>query len=191
MAGGVLPGYEVGGDFFDHACNAEGVWLMVADATGKGLAQAVDVTIRGLGDPERFLTAILALWDPADGELRWLACGHPPPLVVRADGTIEELGDSRTYPLGALDAERDFAPARTRMAPGDRLVLYSDGVTERRRDDGSFFGTDGVREVLARPDLDGPAATVRALQAAVLGASPAPMRDDATLLVLARDATVP
>jgi serine phosphatase RsbU (regulator of sigma subunit) len=213
LAGGVLPGYEVGGDFFDHACNAEGVWLMVADATGKGnmaaalsslalgavraarrsgkglvhAAEDTDQALRSLGDPERFLTIVLALWDPADGELRWLACGHPPPLRVRGDGTVEELDGGRTYPLGTLEAGRDFAPARTRLEPGDRLVLYSDGVSERRRDDGSFFGTDGIRATLARPDLAGSAATARALQDAVIGASSGPMRDDATLLVLARD----
>ena len=127
------------------------------------------------------------LWTPADGDLRWLACGHPPPLVVRAGGAIEELGGATTYPLGALDADRTFAPARARLEPGDRLVLYSDGVTERRLADGSLFGLDGVRAVLARPGLDGAAATVRALQDAVIGAGPEPMRDDATLLVLARD----
>jgi hypothetical protein len=216
LAGGVLPGYEVGGDFFDHASNAEGVWLMVADATGKGniaaalsslavgavraarrsgkglvqVAEEIDAAIRSLGDPERFLTIVLALWDPADGELRWLSCGHPPPLRVGADGAVQELDGGRTYPLGALDAERAFEPARTRLEPGDRLVLYSDGVTERRLPDGSFFGLDGVRAVLARPGLAGAAATARALQDAVIAASPAPMRDDATLLVLARDQAV-
>ena len=213
LAGGVLPGYEVGGDWFDHASNAEGVWLMVADATGKGnvaaalsslglgaaraarrsgkgLAQVatdIDATVRSLGDPERFLTLLLALWDPADGELRWLSCGHPPPLVARADGTVEELRGSRTYPLGALDAGRAFASDRARLEPGDRLVLYSDGVSERRLDDGSFFGVDGIRAVLRRPGVEGAAATVRALQDAVIEASAGPMRDDATLLVLARD----
>ncbi|WP_445149852.1 PP2C family protein-serine/threonine phosphatase [Baekduia sp. Peel2402] len=213
LAGGVLPGYEVGGDFFDHASNAEGVWLMVADATGKGnvaaalsslglgaaraarrsgkglahTAAEIDATVRSLGDPERFLTLLLALWDPADGELRWLSCGHPPPLVARADGTVEELGSSQTYPLGALDAGREFMPARARLEPGDRLVLYSDGVSERRLDGGSFFGVDGIRAVLGRPGIEGAAATVRALQDAVIDASAGPMRDDATLLVLARD----
>jgi serine phosphatase RsbU (regulator of sigma subunit) len=213
LAGGVLPGYEVGGDFFDHACNAEGTWLMVADATGKGnaaaalsslalgavraarrsgkgLAQAaadVDETVRSLGDPERFLTLTIALWDPADGELRWLACGHPPPLLVRGDGTIEELDGPRTYPLGSLDAGRVFVPEQTRLEAGDRLVMYSDGVSERRLDEGSFFGLEGIREVLSRSDLVGAAATARALQDEVLAASAAPLRDDATLLVLARD----
>ena len=211
VAGGVLPGYDVGGDFFDYASNAEGLWLVVADAVGKGnvaaalsslgvgalrsarrsgsgLEEAARVTHRtvmGTGDVGRFLTAVLAIWDPGRERLRWILCGHPTPLVLRAGGTIEELDDARTYPLGLFEEERDFAVAETHLGRGDRLVLYSDGISERRMPDGGFFGVDRVREVLLATGDASAAVTARALQNAVIGASPAPMRDDATLLVVA------
>jgi serine phosphatase RsbU (regulator of sigma subunit) len=211
VAGGVLPGYDVGGDFFDYASNAEGLWLVVADAVGKGnvaaalsslavgalrsarrsgsgLEEAARVTHRTVmdtGDVGRFLTAVIAIWDPGRERLRWILCGHPTPLVLRADGSIEELDDARTYPLGLFDEERDFAVAETHLGRGDRLVIYSDGISERRTPDGGFFGVDRVRETLSETGGASAAATARALQDAVIDASPAPMRDDATLLVVA------
>jgi serine phosphatase RsbU (regulator of sigma subunit) len=211
VAGGVLPGYDVGGDFFDYASNAEGLWLVVADAVGKGnvaaalsslavgalrsgrrsgsgveeTARVIHRTVMETGDVGRFLTAVVALWDPGRRRLRWILCGHPTPLVLRAGGGIEELDDARTYPLGIFEKERDFAVAETHLGSGDRLVLYSDGITERRTPDGGFFGVDRVRAVLGGTDGASAAATARILQDAVIDASPAPMRDDATLLVVA------
>src|SRR5205807_6183910 len=122
VAGGVLPGYDVGGDFFDYADNADGLWLVLADATGKGdpaaalsslavgalraarragaglqeAARLADEAILEL-DIQRYLTAVLGSWD-ADGQrLRWINCGHPTPMVVRADGRVDELDGERTY----------------------------------------------------------------------------------------------
>ena len=99
VAGGVLPGYEVGGDFFDYASNADGVWLVVADATGKGnsaaalsslaigalraarragaglqeAARRVDEAILTL-DMRLYLTAVMGSWDPNGYRLRWINC---------------------------------------------------------------------------------------------------------------------
>jgi serine phosphatase RsbU (regulator of sigma subunit) len=211
VAGGVLPGYDVGGDFFDYASNAEGLWLVVADAVGKGnvaaalssvavgalrsarrsgsgleeAARLTHQTVMETGDVGRFLTAVIAIWDPGRERLRWILCGHPTPLVLRADGSIEELDEGRTYPLGLFEEDRDFAVAETHLGRGDRLVLYSDGVSERRTPNGGFFGVDRVREVLSETDGASAAVTARTLQDAVIDASPAPMRDDATLLVVA------
>jgi hypothetical protein len=104
VAGGVLPGYDVGGDFFDYAANADGLSLVVADATGKGNSAAAlsslaigalraarrsgaglqeaallaDEAILSL-DTELYLTAVLGSWDPGAYRLRWINCGHPTP----------------------------------------------------------------------------------------------------------------
>ena len=68
---------------------------------------------------------------------------------------------------------------------GDRLLLYSDGVTQRRNNEGGRIGENGLRAVLSDLGPCSPAMTVRGLQDAVLAASSAPLHDDATLLVMA------
>jgi serine phosphatase RsbU (regulator of sigma subunit) len=210
LAGGVLPGYDVGGDFFDYACNADGLWLMVADATGKGdsaaalsslavgalraarragaglqeAARLTDEAIIEL-DIQRYLTAVLGTWDAAEHRLRWINCGHPTPLIVHADGGLEELDGERTYPLGVRFTERVFPLLSAVVEPGDRLLLYSDGVTERRAHEGGRIGENGLRAILSELGPRSAAMTVRGLQDAVIAASSAPLHDDATLLVMA------
>ena len=210
VAGGVLPGYDVGGDFFDYAANADGLSLVVADATGKGnsaaalsslalgalraarragaglqeAARLADEAILTLG-MRLFLTAVLGSWDPNAYRLRWINCGHPTPLVMRADGRVDELDGERTYPLGIRFAERAFPVLSAVVGPGDRLLLYSDGVSERRTTDGGRIGENGLRAILAELGPRSAATTVRGLQDAVIDASREPLRDDATLLVVA------
>ena len=210
VAGGVLPGYDVGGDFFDYAANADGLWLVVADATGKGnsaaalsslaigalraarragaglqeAARVADEAILTLDMP-LYLTAVLGSWDPGADRLRWINCGHPTPLVLRADGRVDELDGERTYPLGLRFTERVFPVLSAQVGLGDSLLLYSDGVSERRTIDGGRIGENGLRAILAELSHRTAATTVRGLQDAVINASPEPLRDDATLLVLA------
>jgi serine phosphatase RsbU (regulator of sigma subunit) len=211
LAGGVLPGYDVAGDFFDYASNADGLWLCVADAMGKGndaaalsslavgalraarrggatLEQAagiVDRTVAVTGSEVRFLTAILAHWHPDTSTFQWIAAGHPPPLLLHVDGSAEELTGAGTYPLGLLDEERTFTRNRRRLGLGERLLLYSDGVTERRRTDGTLLGLDGLLAVLRTGPATSAAEIVRNVHDAVVDASPKPLRDDATMLLLA------
>jgi Stage II sporulation protein E (SpoIIE) len=210
VAGGVLPGYDVGGDFFDYAANADGLSLVVADATGKGNSAAAlsslaigalraarragaglqeaallaDEAILSL-DMELYLTAVLGSWDPGAYRLRWINCGHPTPLVLRANGRVDELDGERTYPLGIRFTERVFPVLSAVVGPGDRLLLYSDGVSERRTTDGGRIGEHGLRIILTGLGPRSAATTVRGLQDAVINASPEPLRDDATLLVIA------
>jgi hypothetical protein len=210
VAGGVLPGYDVGGDFFDYAANADGLWLVVADATGKGnsaaalsslaigalraarragaglqeAARLADEAIQTLG-MELYLTAVLGSWDADARRLRWINCGHPTPLVLRTDGRLDELDGERTYPLGICFTERVFPVLDAEVGPGDRLLLYSDGVSERRTTDGGRIGENGLRAILAELGPRSAATTVRGLQDAVIDASPEPLHDDATLLVIA------
>ncbi len=210
LAGGVLPGYEVGGDFFDYAGNADGLWFVVADAEGKGnaaaamsslaigalraarrtgedlqhAALATDEVILALDTP-RYLTMVLGSWKASDGRLDWINCGHPPPLIIRADGQIIELEGKHTFPLGLQLAPRSFPVLSAPLRPGDRLVIYSDGLSERPTAAGGRLGEDGLRAILAEIGACSAAMTVRGLQDAVIGASPDPLRDDATLLVIA------
>jgi serine phosphatase RsbU (regulator of sigma subunit) len=140
--------------------------------------------IMGL-DMQRYLTAVLGAWDPAEHLFRWINCGHPTPVILRSDGRFEELDGERTYPLGMRFTERAFPVLSALVEPGDRLLLYSDGVTERRTNEDGRIGENGLRAILSDLGPSSPAMTVRGLQDAVLAMSSAPLRDDATLLVMA------
>lgn len=211
IAGSLLPAYDVGGDWFDHAENPEGAWLAVADAMGKGsraaavsalalaalrgarrsgdgleeCCQAVHDVIEEMGSASAwFLTAVLATWDASSSTLSWVCCGHPSPVLVTAAGDVEELNGHRTFPLGlAIANPRHFERNQRTLAPGDRVIFYSDGITERRTA-GGRFGLDGLIASLRSAEDDSAAATVTALERAVLGASDDPISDDATQLVL-------
>ena len=210
LAGGVLPGYDVAGDFFDYASNEDGLWICVADAMGKGneaaalsslaigalrsarrggssLEEAATIVQRATaatGSKVRFLTAVLAQWQPSTRLFRWIDAGHPPPLLIRTDGSTDELSDAVTYPFG-LDGERAFRVAERRIGAGEWVLLYSDGATERQRADGTRIGLEGLLDTLSANRAHSPARIIRALQHAVEAASPKPLRDDATMLLLA------
>jgi Stage II sporulation protein E (SpoIIE) len=128
LAGSVLPSYEVGGDWFDYVENRDGAWLAIADGAGKGAtagalsgialaalraarrsdqsleaaAQTMHEVIYETGRPEFFVTAIVARWQAVFSVFSWVNCGHPPPLVVRPDNTIEDLTENRACRSGSL-----------------------------------------------------------------------------------------
>jgi serine phosphatase RsbU (regulator of sigma subunit) len=213
VAGAVLPGYEIGGDFFDHADNDDGLWLAVGDAIGKGntaaaisslavgalraarrndatLEQAAEVVHQAsfdLGGPYQFVTAVFAVWHPASRTLAWINCGHPPPLLIDPDGAITPLEGDGTYPLGLFRRQRTFRRTERDVEPGHRLLLYSDGVTERRDNARNQFGTENISRTLRACAHATVAGTVRALQDAVLEFSSRPLRDDATILLVGTD----
>lgn len=211
IAGTLLPAYDVGGDWFDHAENPDGAWLTVADAMGKGAratavsalalaalrgarragdgleecCQAVHETVEELGVPEpTFLTAVISTWHYPSGTLAWVCCGHPPPLLVAADGSCEELDGPVGLPLGLSDASaRSFERGERHLYSGDRVILYSDGITERRTGT-ARFGMDGLLAAVRSAADASPVATAAAIESAVLGASDERISDDATQLIL-------
>ena len=213
VAGGVLPGYEVGGDFFDYAENEDGLWLAVGDAMGKGntaaaisslavgalraarrndatleqAAQVVHEATFELGGPYQFLTAVFAVSHHGSGTLAWINCGHPRPLLADRDGAVDELVDDGTYPLGMFRRQRAFRRTEFRIEPGQRILLYSDGIPERRDSVGELFGVESLKRTLRGCAGATAAGAVRALQDAVLGFSPRPLRDDATILLVDTD----
>jgi serine phosphatase RsbU (regulator of sigma subunit)/AcrR family transcriptional regulator len=216
LAGGVLPSYEVGGDWFDYVENRDGAWIAIADAAGKGpqaaglggvalaalraarrndatleqAAQTMHETVSDVGGPEFFVTAIIARWHPVYSVLSWINCGHPPPLLLHADATVEELATKPDLPLGLLEHTRRFRRHQRRLLDDDRLVLYSDGISRRRTSNGPF-GTEGIVKAASAADAHSATATARAIQEAVVSASEDPLPDDAAVIVLATNSGRP
>jgi len=120
------------------------------DKPSEVLAALNEAMLRQLPE-DRFCTAACVRLEPQDGSagvgVDVSRAGHPPPLLVRSDGTVEEVGCSGKV-LGVFpDAElRDTS---LRLMPGEVLVLYTDGVTEARSPDGAFFGEGRLRHLLS------------------------------------------
>jgi serine phosphatase RsbU (regulator of sigma subunit) len=213
LAGGLLPTYEVGGDWFDFVENRDGAWLAIADAAGTGataaglgaaalgslraarrsghdLVEALDLmdeTVRGLGNPDFYVTALVARWRAATSEFTWVNCGHPDAYLTGPDGSLTVLEGPVHAPLGNAERDEDFEPTTRQLRSGDRLVLVTDGITGRKTDDGGTFGVDGIRDALARVESPTAAGAAMAVMQAVTKSSRDPLEDDATVVVLQVD----
>jgi PAS domain S-box-containing protein len=206
-------GVEVGGDFYDLFDVGSSWVAVIGDVCGKGVEAAgltslVRHSLRGLahGDPlpgvalsrlndaivaergleSRFSTVAYArLTREGTGVAATVAtAGHPSPLVVRADGPVEELGRPGTL-LGPFSAVRVHDES-ARLAPGDALVLYTDGVTEARRD-GDMFGEERLRALLSGLAGRPAAELVEGVERAVVAHHGGPLHDDLALLALRVD----
>jgi serine phosphatase RsbU (regulator of sigma subunit) len=131
-----------------------------------------------------FVTAQLGSLAFDTGELTWLNAGHPPPLLVRDCTYLGELACAPSLPMGLGGLVREVATER--LQRGDRILFYTDGVTEMRSPEGKEFGTDRLADFLVRATLDrvSPAETVRRLSASVVAYNEEGRTDDATLLLL-------
>jgi sigma-B regulation protein RsbU (phosphoserine phosphatase) len=126
----------------------EGVVSSLGEAaTPPRLLATLAASIAELGDPRLGMTACVALLDPATGVLQVASAGHPFPYLRRADGRLEAVV-ARGAPLGG--AAPTIGTARATLAPGDLLLLASDGLADRVGEDGARFGDRRVRRLLAR-----------------------------------------
>jgi serine phosphatase RsbU (regulator of sigma subunit) len=203
-------GEEVGGDFYDVFQMAGGVWAaVVGDVCGKGVEAAAltgmaRYTIRAAamrhGTPEAILTtlndailhqrndqrfctvACAMLAEAPEGIRASLACGgHPAPIVLRADGSMERPR-CRGALLGVFP-DAAIEPGEVVLGPGDTLVLFTDGLTEARSGAG-VLGEDGVDLVLAGSAGMGAQRVADRLESAVLEHEGGEARDDVAILVI-------
>ncbi|NNE80515.1 MAG: serine/threonine-protein phosphatase, partial [Silicimonas sp.] len=118
-------------------------------------------------DSDQYLTMCIAQVNTATGHVSVCQAGHPSPVVQRADGSIV-FHELFSTPIGLID-DAEFASLTLELSKGDRLFLYSDGLTECHNLDGALLDEDGLAEILHRQaDLSGPpfvTATVDALLA--------------------------
>lgn len=149
---------------------------------GSGLVEMVERANRLLcaASPSGAFATLVAVRLQADGEVELCTAGHTSPLVVAASGITELPADG--MPIG-LFCDAPFATRRLRLAPGDALLLFTDGLTESTSADGVELGSDGVRAALAATSWQTPAELVRAASAAALGYH---RHDDLTVLAVTR-----
>ena len=163
------------------------------DRPSEILAALNEAMLRQLSE-DRFCTAACVRLEPLDGSagvgVDVSRAGHPPPLLVRPDGTVEEVGLSGRA-LGVFpDAE--LGDASLRLMPGEALVLYTDGVTEARSSGGDFFSEDRLRRLLSSCAGCDAATLAARIKGVVLDFQEGYPRDDLAILVLrARDGAAP
>ena len=211
------PARVCGGDYYDALPLSMGdgtdrLLLCVADVSGQGLPAALvmsnmQATLRALlgrtpslpalaeyasellygsTSPEKYVTAALAELTPGTGEVRFVGAGHLDNLILRATSEAVTLASTGT-PLGLLPPGVAYAQATQTLAPGDSLILFSDGVTDAQDGGGNEFGEARLLEVLRSAS----GLSAQALIARVFGAldafvGTAPQFDDITMLVARR-----
>lgn len=209
-----FPCYEIGGDYYDFIQREDGKLVVaLGDVSGKGTAAALlmsslhaavhaqadihDSLVKTIGavnrylvdsiPANRFVTLFYAELDPQNGSLSFLNAGHNPPLIVHTGGTMEQLA-SGGLPLGIM-SNADFREGRTKLYPGDVLVIYSDGVSEAVNPNGEEFGPTRLYEVVAR-NLDASAGGIRdRIESALTKfCQGTPAADDITLVIVKRNA---
>jgi sigma-B regulation protein RsbU (phosphoserine phosphatase) len=200
----------VGGDYFDVlSFDGGSLGFCIADVAGKGMPAALlmsnlQAAVRGLASADispaelctrlnlllcrnmandRFITFFYGQLDGSTGALRYANAGHNAPVVMHRDGSHERLTDGGIV-LGAFP-NQNFTNGSAQLQSGDRLVLYTDGVTEAANSDDEEFGDARLIQVLSEHRF----ATAKHLQTQILASSGQfcanRWHDDATLLVLA------
>ena len=201
MRGRNLSCKEIGGDFFDVVNTDDGLAVVLADVSGKGVSAAVLAsTLQGMvyahlharmpltdimTSVNRFFTqkhlgekyaTVIITRVRRDGELEYVNCGHVPPLLVSGDQVMRPQHGN--LPVGLL-ADAQYESDRVHLKPGDRFILVTDGVTEAENAHGEFYDNERLEAVAAKtPTLEDIFASVSAFCAGN------PLGDDCTVVEL-------
>ncbi len=208
-AGSSVASLEVGGDYFDVTPVSAECWsAVVADVSGKGVSSALLASLLqgalmtatdvpgALGmrmqrlnqflldrtGGEKYATVVYALLDRT-GRFSYTNAAHCSPILVRANGEQVSL-EATGMPVGLIEMA-EFPVAEERLQPGDKIVIYSDGVTEAQNTTADFFGKKRLREIVAAHAHESCAAIHDAIQEGVSAFTEgAAQSDDITVLVL-------
>lgn len=208
-SGSSQPSTQVGGDYFDVRQVRKDLWTaVVADVSGKGVSSALlagllqGVFLMASANPgdlegmlqslnwfllerthgEKYATVFYCTLD-SSGLLRYANAGHCAPYLVGADGRTRKLHTSG-MPVGMME-ELSVETVEVKLEPGDKVVIYSDGLTEAQNSAGEFFGAEGLRACAREHFRDSASDLHRALLAAQERFSEGgAVADDITVLVL-------
>ncbi len=213
-AGINIPSKSVGGDYYDCIPLPEGRYaLVMADVAGKGIPAAllvstlhaylsaylesgmplagmatrINTMIHRASTDDKFITAFIALLDPQSGILEYVNAGHTVGYCRRVDGTLQGLTEGG-IPFGMLDMEFPYESARVTLQPGDRLLLYTDGIPEAQNDAEVLYEDQApLEEFMARVVPGNASDFISELIADVARfTADAPQADDITALYLIR-----
>lgn len=214
LAGVNIPSKSVGGDYYDCIPLPGGRFaLVIADVAGKGVPAAllvsslhaylnaylegslalVDVTrrvntaIHRASTDDKFITAFLGILAPETGVLEAVNAGHCTVYWRKMDGTVGELTQGG-IPFGMLGIDFPYQSETVTLAPGDRLLLYTDGITEAQNEQSQLYDTEGsLKKFFASRTPDVARTFIADLIADVRTfAATAPQADDITALYLIR-----
>jgi len=208
-AGACIQARAVGGDYYDFLDFSEGrLGLVLADIAGKGIYAALlmanlqanlrsqyALALKDLAhlictvnrlflestQPHHYATFFFGLYEDAGRRLRYVNCGHNPPVILRAGGTVDRLGATATV-LGLFE-DWSCTVGETSLQSGDTLVVFSDGATEAFSDDGVEFGDARLIEAVRAHAALPPAELLATLARTVAEFSGREQEDDLTLLV--------
>jgi sigma-B regulation protein RsbU (phosphoserine phosphatase) len=212
LAGRSAPARQVGGDYFDYFIpDGQGAVVCLADVSGKGISAAllmanIQAAIRSLSlsdasltrrlehankllynstGSEKFVTMFYSVLDSARHVLAFSNAGHNPPFLISADGSVRQLTVGGPV-LGILPAFT-YQQSEVSLAPGDLLLIYSDGFSEAATLSGEEFGDDRLRD-LAVQHRDEPAEKLieRIVREVNAFCGAAPQFDDMTIVALRR-----
>mgnify|MGYP001279531211 CR=1 FL=1 len=210
--GAVLePAYDIGGDAIDYGLAGDMVNLAIFDAMGhdtasgltanlavascrnsrmegvglETMARRIGEALTGQFEHGTYVTAVLAALDTRSGVLSWTNHGHPPPVVVRGGRWVTALSCPPSGPLGT-GFDEDAILCTEQLEPGDRLLLYTDGIIEARNADRQEFGLHRFVDFIIRHNADGlpVAETLRRLIRSILDHHAGKLDDDASVLLL-------
>lgn len=205
-AGQCVPAREVSGDYYDFLDTGNGeLGFALADVSGKGVAAALLMAnlqacfrsqspellrqpatmLRSVNKlfyestpPEHFATLFYGTYNDRARTLRYTNCGHPPAVLMRADGSVQRLPATATV-LGVFQ-DWSGEEGEVRLQPGDTLVLFSDGVTEAGIETGSEFGEEGLLATIQANRNAGAEVLVQSIVNAVAGDT----HDDVTVVAI-------
>jgi len=212
VAGRCIPAASVGGDYFGYFPRERaGIDSFVSDVSGHGVGAALlmaearitflterlaepgaariltklnEVLYDDLDNAGHFITACCATFDAATRELKYANGGHPPALLLRADEQACTTLDAEGLILGARK-EVDFGEVTVRLAPGDMVVLYTDGVTETRNEVGAQFGRTRLEQaVIIHRSADAETAIEEVFTDLQQFAGATPRDDDVTIVIM-------
>ncbi|MBB5085125.1 PP2C family protein-serine/threonine phosphatase [Nonomuraea endophytica] len=205
------PAYEIGGDTFDYAFRGDSLHLAIFDAEGHDLRAALtanlamascrnhrrqdmdlaanstaieQVLIEEFGRTTRYVTAVMATLDLRDGTLTWINRGHPPPVLIRGGRWSTTMSGPPSHPMG-MNLDMPVTVYREQLEPGDRLLLYTDGIIEAGGARGREFGLARFVDFIIRHHSDNLPVpeTLRRLIFSILDHHDGGLGDDATVLL--------